>query len=285
MNRCVVLILVFLWLPVYAETLSITDQRTELKYPGKFVWTDLLTTDPVKAVDFYKNVFGWQSSRVDKDYLILSNNGRRIAGIARNQAQLSNSESNQWISFISTSDVKESHKQLLKSGAEVVAGPTKVEGRGEIGIYVAPDAAVFGIIDSSSGDPEELGAGINDWIWIELWSTDTRAAADFYEFLGYSVEDNWMSEDEDDLLLADGEIARAGLVKGHESQTRSIWLPYVRVASLEETIALTNKQGGKYHVLEGEAHSTGKIALISDPTGGLVAIFEALEDEGAEDVQ
>jgi predicted enzyme related to lactoylglutathione lyase len=285
MRKFILLIPVLLWLPVSAETVSITDQHSELKYPGKFVWSDLLTTDPGKAAGFYKDVFGWQSSRVDEDYLILSNNGRRIAGIARNQAQLDGNESNQWISFISTSDVKESHKHIVKSGAQVVAGPIKVEGRGEIGIYVAPDAAVFGIINSSSGDPEELGAGINDWIWIELWSTDTRAAAEFYEFLGYSVEDNWMSEDEDDLLLADGEIARAGLVQGHESQTKSIWLPYIRVASLEETIALTNKQGGKYHVLEGEAHNTGKIALVSDPTGGLVAIFEAAEDEGAEDDQ
>ena len=284
MREFILLALVLLWLPASAETVAITDQHSDQKYPGKFVWTDLLTTDPDKAAGFYEHVFGWKPSRVDEDYLILSNHGRRIAGIARNQAQLASNESNQWISFISTSDVKKSHEHLLKSDAQVVAGPVRVEGRGDIGIYVAPDAAVFGIINSSSGDPEELGADINDWIWIELWSIDTRAAADFYEFLGYSVEDNWMSDDEDDLLLADGEIARAGLVKGHESQTKSIWLPYIRVASLEETIALTNKQGGKYHVLEGEAHNTGKIALVSDPTGGLVAIFEAAE-EGVEDDQ
>lgn len=179
--------------------------------------------------------------------------------------------------------MKETHEELLKSGAQVVVGPVMVDGRGEIGIYVAPDAAVFGIIDSSTGDPEERGAGINDWVWIVLWSTDTRAAADFYEFLGYDVQDNWTTENEDDLLLVDGEIARAGLVRGHESQTKSIWLPYVRVSSLEQTINLANAQGGKHHILEGDDHSAEKIALISDPTGGLVAIFEAAEAQGAED--
>jgi len=268
--------------PLYAQSYAITDQPTELKFPGKFVWIDLLTTDIYVAAKFYKSVFGWQSSAIGDDYILLSNNGKRIAGIVKNKHQLEDNESNQWISFISTVDIDKAHLKLVKAGAKAVAGPMTIEGRGDIGVYVAPDSAVFGTINSLMGDPEEIGAGLNDWVWTELWSTDTRAAAEFYKLLGYDVVDNWKSDNEQDLILATGQVARAGLVEGHESQTRSIWLAYILVESVEDTIVRSELAGGKTHRLLGESYSAGKVALISDPTGGLVALYEYSGDKGGQ---
>ena len=274
MKKLFVIVWVLICSPLYAESFAITDQPTKLKFPGKFVWLDLLTTDIQTAAGFYESVFGWEASSVDEDYILLSNNGRRIAGIVKNKFQLKDNEKNQWISFVSTVDTNKAHLKLVEAGAEAVAGPMPIDGRGNIGVYVAPDSAVFGIINSTSGDPEERRAGLNDWVWNELWSTNTGAAAEFYKNLGYEVVDNWNSDNGQDLLLATDEIARAGLVEGHESQTKSIWLAYILVSNVDSVIARSEEAGGETHILKGKANNVGKIALVTDPTGGMVAVFE-----------
>jgi len=278
---------VILWVlicsPLYAQSFAITEKPTKLKFPGKFVWLDLLTTDIHSAAKFYESVFGWKASSIDENYILLSNNGRRIAGIVKNRFQLEDNESNQWISFVSIVDIKKAHLKLVEAGAQAIAGPMPIDGRGNIGVYVAPDSAVFGIINSSSGDPEDKGAGLNDWVWNELWSTNTGAAAEFYKTLGYDVVDNWNSDNGQDLLLATGEIARAGLVEAHKSQTKSIWLAYILVSNVDSIIARSEEAGGKTHILEGDANNVGKIALVSDPTGGMVAVFELSGKAGGQD--
>ena len=283
MKKLFVIVWVLICSPLYAESFAITDQPTKLKFPGKFVWLDLLTTDIQTAAGFYESVFGWKASSVDEDYILLSNNGRRIAGIVKNKSQLKDDERNQWISFVSTVDTSKAHLKLVEAGAQAVAGPMPIDGRGNIGVYVAPDSAVFGIINSTSGDPEERRAGLNDWVWNELWSTDTGAAAEFYKNLGYEVVDNWNSDNGQDLLLATDEIARAGLVEGHESQTKSIWLAYILVSNVDSVIARSVEAGGETHILEGKANNVGKIALVSDPTGGMVAVFELPGNMGGQD--
>jgi predicted enzyme related to lactoylglutathione lyase len=282
-KKLFVIVWVLICSPLYAESFAITDKPTKLKFPGKFVWLDLLTTDIQTAAAFYESVFGWKASSVDEDYILLSNNGRRIAGIVKNKFQLKDNERNQWISFVSTVDTKKAHLKLVEAGAQVVAGPMPIDGRGNIGVYVAPDSAVFGIINSTSGDPEERRAGLNDWVWNELWSTNTGAAAEFYKNLGYEVVDNWNSDNGQDLLLATDEIARAGLVEGHESQTKSIWLAYILVSNVDSIVARSEEAGGETHILEGKANNVGKIALVSDPTGGMVAVFELPGNVGGQD--
>lgn len=272
MKHICILALICVCAPLFAQSLAITESVSNHKYPGKFVWTDLLTTDVMKAARFYTSVFGWQADVVDEDYLVLSHKGKRLGGVAKNQDNEA-TESNQWISFVSTSDLKKTHRYLMKSGAEVVLDPVSVEGRGEIAIYIAPDAAVFGVIDSASGDPEDIGADIGQWVWIELWSTDTKVAAEFYADLGYEIVDNWMSDNDEDMLLVVGEIARAGIVQGHESQTKSIWLPYILVESVEDTLLKVAEANGRSHKMEGEGKAN--IVLVEDPTGGLFAIYEA----------
>lgn len=278
MLRLIFLILLSISMTAPADTLSITDGQQGEKYPGKFIWTDLVSTEPSIAADFYQQVFGWQVTAYDEDYLVIRNQGRLIGGIAKNQAE-GDEVRTQWISYLSTSDVDGSHELLVSAGAEAVLEPIEVDGRGKFGIYVGPDGGVFGVLDAADGDPEERGAGIGDWIWIELWSKRPEVAAGFYEDLGYSVARNWASDNENDKLLVAGDYARGGIVEGHPKQKNSAWLLYIRVADVTGTLELAKANGGEVVLLEGEFNSSGEIALISDPTGGIVAVYQYPDQE------
>ena len=263
-----------------ADTLSITDGVERERHPGKFIWTDLVSSSPQDAADFYSQLFGWQISPFDDDYLVIRNHGRPIGGIAQNEAEGDDSRT-QWISYLSSTDIEKAHELLMSAGAEAILEPMTVKERGEFGIYIGPDGGVFGVLNAQDGDPEERGADLGDWIWIELWSKRPQVAADFYEDLGFSVARNWASDNENDRLLVAGEYARGGIVEGHPEQKNSAWLLYVRVADVEETLERASKLGGEAVVLDGEVNSNGEIALVQDPTGGIVAIYQYPEFEEA----
>ena len=206
--------------------------------------------------------------------------GRLVAGITRNRAE--DEDGSRWISFVSVSDIDETHARLIEEGAISVAGPVSVEGRGDLAIYVAPDGAVFGTLNSEVGDPEEMGADIGDFVWIELWSKEPKVAADFYGRLGYQVEKNWASQNENDLLLIAGDYARGGIVEGHPQQKNSGWLLYVRVDDVASAMAKAEDLGGRAINLQGESNALGNIGLLADPTGGVVAVYQYVEPEGGE---
>lgn len=257
---------------LHAETLSITDGQSGDRYPGKFVWTDLVSHDPERAAEFYSRLFGWDIGRYGEQYQVIRNGGRPIAGIVQNQADDS-SQGNQWISYVSVGDFDGAHKRLTDAGAEVILAPTVLDSRGQFGVYSAPDGAVFGVLKSADGDPAEQPAEIGDWIWIELWSKNTTGAAAFYAQLGYDVEKNWASANDNDQLLSSGGFVRAGIVEGHPEQKKSAWLLYVRVQDVGEAQRKATALGGKVLDLGGELKKTGDISLIEDPTGGIVAVY------------
>lgn len=281
--RC---LLVFFFFCVYsaglsAETLSITDGTTTgIKDPGRFVWTDLVSADPERAAGFYRKLFGWDISQYDENYLVIRHLDRPIGGITRNQDRSDTGVRDRWISYISTTDLDQSHNRLLQSGASTILEPIAVKDRGEFGIYIGPDGAVFGVINSADGDPEERGADIGDWIWIELWSNNPARSAEFYGQLGYEIERNWASSNEEDNLLTAGGFARGGIVEGDPRQKRSAWLLYVRVADVAATVARAVELGGSQVVLDGESHNNGDIALIMDPGGSVIAVFRYVDPEG-----
>ena len=58
----------------------ITENSSGKAYPGKFIWHDLLTPDPLSAGKFYEELFGWQIEYQGR-YTVVRNDGKLIAGI------------------------------------------------------------------------------------------------------------------------------------------------------------------------------------------------------------
>src|SRR5688572_4469521 len=66
--------------------LSADEAASAVSMPsqGRFVWPDLVTTNPDVAVGFYTKLFGWTSGKVSRgseSYIILSHGGQPVAGV------------------------------------------------------------------------------------------------------------------------------------------------------------------------------------------------------------
>ena len=82
----------------------VTETPSGKTYPGKFIWHDLLTPDPLSAGKFYEGLFGWQVD-YQGQYAVVRHNGELIAGILKVEPEEGRPGDGVWIPSVSVADV------------------------------------------------------------------------------------------------------------------------------------------------------------------------------------
>lgn len=246
------------------------------RLPGKFVWADLVTDDVLAAQKFYTALFGWKFYDYG-GYLIGRNDDRPLCGMFQRPRPADPSAKPRWLGYLSVANVERAKAAVTKAGGRVLAPPQKMPKRGEQAVFADPEGALFGVIKSSSGDPQDFLAGPGDWIWIQLLSRDGRKAAEFYRAIGgYEIIENPKTNRLSDYVLASEGYARATVrtIRMDDEKARPTWLPFVRVLSVSESLAKAKELGGKALIEPKPELFDGRVALIADPTGGAIGILE-----------
>jgi len=250
------------------------------RLPGKFVWADLVTDDAAAARRFYAELFGWTFREVGA-YSIAANHERPVGGIFERPRPKDRAAGPRWFGYISVADVGRAQAAVSQGGGRVLAPPRAVPERGEQAAFADPEGAVFGVVASSSGDPEDFLAEPGDWIWIQLLSRDARRAAEFYRAVaGYDVVENSASDRLNDYLLVSEGFARATVrtISSARPQLQPTWLPFVRVESVAGSVASAKRLGGAVLLEPRPELVSGRVAVIADPTGAAIGLLEWSED-------
>jgi predicted enzyme related to lactoylglutathione lyase len=255
---------------------SLTTVPGSPRLPGKFVWADLVTDDVPAARKFYAQLFGWTFRDVG-NYSIAANDECPLCGMVQAPPRAGTNGNPRWVGYISVPSVARARKAALKAGGKELVAARKFPKRGEQAIFADPEGAVFGVMTSSSGDPEDFLADPGDWIWIQLLCRNARKAAEFYRAVaGYEVMENSDSQRENDFVLVSGKFARATVVEipQNHPQVRSAWLPFVRVKTITASVTQAQQLGGKVVLAPKAELFAGKIAVIADPTGAAIGLLE-----------
>lgn len=240
--------------------------------PGKWVWHELLSTDPDRAAAFYATVFGWTIVRRgggERAYRLARLDGRPVAGLLRiADGRDGRRPASRWIGLMSVADVDAAIDRVVADGGTRLVAPTLQLGRGRVALAADPEGAPFGLIRSLDGDPPDAVPVAGDWAWVELWARDGARMAAWYRGLGgYVTRRLSTRDDRDEWLLAHGEQPRAGIVERPETVRSSAWLPYLRVAELATSIAAVRTAGGRVLLEPSVRHRGGRTAIVEDPTG------------------
>ena len=166
---------------------------------------------------------------------------------------------------------------VIQSGGKVLREPERLPKRGEQAVFADPEGAVFGVVKSSSGDLPDFLADAGDWIWIQLLSRDGRKAAEFYRAIsGYTIVENVETNRQSDYVLTSKGYARATVrtIRAAQTTVQPTWLPFVRVQSVAESVALAKQLGGAVLIEPNPGLLDGKVAVIADPTGAAIGILE-----------
>src|SRR6185436_17978977 len=140
-----------------------------------------------------------------------------------------------WFGYISVGSVERAQGAVTKAGGRVLASPKKMSKRGEQAVFADPEGAVFGVVKSSAGDPEDFLADPGDWIWIQLLSRDARKAAEFYRAVaGYEITENTGTNRQSDYVLTSEGYARGTVrtIRNGDTKVQPTWLPFVRVKNV-----------------------------------------------------
>jgi hypothetical protein len=248
--------------------------------PGKFVWADLVTDDVPAARTFYARLFGW-TFRDLGNYTIAANDERPLCGMFQRPRPANQPKAKpRWIGYLSVASVERAQRAVTKAGGRVLAAPRKMPERGEQAVFADAEGALFGVVKSSSGDPQDFLADPGDWIYIQLLSGDARNAAEFYrEVGGYEIIENTANNRSSDYVLASKGFARAtvrSIPTGRQVQPN--WLLFVRVKNVGESVAQAKELGGKALIEPKAELFGGKVAVIADPTGAAIGLLEWSDD-------
>lgn len=253
----------------------IVDPPTHRHVAGKFVWFDLATIDPAAAQRFYATVFGWDIEPVAgtaERYALARSEGVPVGGIfrpldpprgARNGAR--------WLSFVSVADVDRAVARLTTGGAKVLVPPTTVAGRGRHAVLRDSQGAVFGVLQSATGDPPDEAVGPGEFFWVDLYTRDVQASAREYAAVGFEITTSDVADDR--LLLVAGGYARGGLLPLPADGREPGWLPYVQVDDVGATLAKVRAAGGSVLREPSADVLDGRLAVIADPQGGVLGII------------
>jgi predicted enzyme related to lactoylglutathione lyase len=154
-----------------------------------------------------------------------------------------------------------------------VIKPTELGARGTEALLMDPEGGLFGLIRTAGGDPPDLVAANDQWLWAELWATDAAKMAAFYRDVGpYEVVGGAAKGESGGYRLWSGGYARAGILE-RPTSVPTTWLPYLRVQSVADTASRAVAAGAKVVMAPAPMHGT-QVAVLLDPTGAPFAIAE-----------
>jgi uncharacterized protein len=123
--------------------------------------------------------------------------------------------------------------------------------------------------------------------WVDLGTGDAADAKRFYAGLfGWTCEDRALGDGAAyTMLLLRGKSVAALYQLEAQQQATGVppsWLSYIAVASADRAAERTPSLGGTVVMEPFDVLDVGRMAIVQDPTGGIVAIWEARTHQGAE---
>lgn len=248
----------------------------ESRSRGRFVWYDLMTTDPKGAEVFYARVAGWQTQTWEPaNYTMWTANGQPIGGVI---ALPPGGLPPHWLAHITVPDVESAVREAERLGGSVLTPARDIPTVGRYAILGDPQGAAFAVfapLNDMPGDGEPPKVG--EFSWHELAAADHRKAFGFYEALF-----GWEKSAEHDM----GALGTY-LVFGRKGQNLGgmfalapgmamlpNWMQYIRVESADAAAQRVAAHGGK--VLNGPMDVPGgdRIAQCLDAQGAPFAVHE-----------
>ncbi|MEJ2371097.1 MAG: VOC family protein [Gemmatimonadales bacterium] len=245
---------------------------------GRFIWYELLTSDPDAAIDFYTRLIGWSSAPFDvsgQEYTMWMKGEVPVGGVMQlPEEAVAGGAPPHWLAYLGTSDVDATSEQAQQLGASVLVPPTTIPEAGRFSVLQDPQGAVIAVYTPPELPPMDEEPTPGCFSWHELATTDHEAAFDFYSKLF-----GWEKQEAIDMgeagiyqMYGAGGPPLGGMFNRTAEMPVSAWLYYIMVQDIETAAARVRELGGL--VVNGPMEVPGgsRIAQCSDPQGAMFAI-------------
>ena len=253
---------------------------------GRFVWHDLMSTDPDASKAFYAALFGWDIQDVPMPhgtYRMITAGGEGQGGI---EAVPHEGVPSHWLGYVTVPDVDAAAKTATDHGGQIHLEPTDIPGVGRFSIVGDPSGAVVAPFRSESGDlPDPDGPpSAGQFCWDELLSTNAEACEGFYQQLFPWNHSSMTMPSGPEMpeftyhlfKRGPGEEAKdgAGMMQMPPgAEAPSHWLPYIAVDDVDASCEKATSLGATVFKQPDDIPNIGRFAVLGDPQGAPFALF------------
>ncbi len=159
---------------------------------AKFMWYELLTSQPQRAEGFYKSVVGWKTEKMGEGegaYTIYETDKGGVAGmpVLPDDAPI---KGEFWDGYIGVDDVDAYAQRVTKAGGKIHLPPHDIPGVGRSAMVEDPQGAVFTLFKGNQPEGPPTGDGPGYPAWHDLATSDPKAGLAFYtELFGWKPLD------------------------------------------------------------------------------------------------
>ncbi|HSH79103.1 MAG TPA: VOC family protein [Herpetosiphonaceae bacterium] len=251
---------------------------------GAVFSADIAVPEHEREVRFYSRVLSTGQNPLWREEDLMNNLGIPIIGLGARSADYAHLPL-QWMPHIQVADVAASVQRALDLGGSVLMHTKDNDGKSQWAVLRDPNGAAFGIIpivppEALPPVSRDTAAPVGRIAWLDLTVADAAATRDFYrQVVGWSVqnveiEDGGEPYADYNMLGDDGKPA-AGVchARGVNSGLPPVWMIYLPVADLAESLRRVQEEGGKVvKVLQGE-DGAYMYAAVQDPVGVYLALM------------
>jgi predicted enzyme related to lactoylglutathione lyase len=247
---------------------------------GRFVWHELVTTDPKSAGAFFSRIIGWKPKPWgnDNSYTLFMSGSHQRAGLMTipEEARKEGAPPS-WLTYIGTPNVDETARLATSLGATIKMPPADIPTVGRYAVMADPQGAVFGLYTPNRPTGPDTEPGNGEFSWHELATTDATAAFEFYRKLFGWEETSAMDMGEMGTYQMFG-LTKQGRTQGGLFNKPSqmpgppAWLAYIKVPDARKSADMIKKAGAQ--IVNGPMEVPGGdwIAQGVDPQGGMFAV-------------
>jgi len=261
--------------------MSLTSKAGEAgvnRFHGRFLWYELITTDPKAAKAFYTEVVGWRlrEAAPEMAYSLFMAGEQPVCGLTElpTDARAAGLRPH-WIGSVGADDIDAAAAKIARLGGVVHIPPTDVANVSRFSLVADPQMAAFSLFKWQ--DPEHelppepnIAGGVG---WHDLLTTDCENAFAFYrELFGWQKAATDPDTTGAYQVFSNGEQMIGGIFTKPATEPTPFWLFYFTTADIDAAAQRVRAGGGQ--ILEGPSVFAGDMRVVRcvDPQGAMFAL-------------
>jgi len=250
-------------------------RKTFFQGVGGILSTDIAVPDHERELDFYAKILTTGDNPLWRKDL-MNNRGTPIIGLGARTPEYE-ALPLQWMPHFQVADVGASAARTLELGGQELFHGKGDDGQSLWAALVDPAGAGFGVIPVVSD--ESYSIGHNEHVgcisWLSLTVPDSKSSRDFYQHVvGWNTKSIEIGDSKGQYtnfeMRGENEITAAEICQ-HRNEHKgipSVWLIYLPVDDLFESLRLVSENGGE--IIKEVAEE--KYAVVRDPVGVYLAL-------------
>ncbi|MEE1782643.1 VOC family protein [Streptomyces sp. SP17BM10] len=244
---------------------------------GTPCWVDLMAKDQRAALDFYRDLLGWQGQPGPAEfggYAVCELDGKAAAGIGPAMAPEGMPEPpTVWTSYLATTDAEATQDAIVAAGGTLLVPTMDVGTLGRMLIAADPQGSVFGVWQPGDFFGAKVVNEPGALTWNELHTSDIEAATAFYgKAFGIEIAPLEGADAYWELKVGGRAVGGATLLAGDPPGTPAHWLTYFSVDDVDSTVDALVKKGGTVLAPPFDMMA-GRMTVVADPQGAPFAMI------------